>query len=60
MINRVEGMGHEAKGTLKEAVGEATHNRSQQLEGKVERHVGKAEQMIALLNDRTRRSDVRR
>lgn len=60
MINRIEGMGHEAKGALKEAVGETTHNRSQQLEGSIERHAGKAEQMIALLNDRTRRTDARR
>lgn len=59
MTNRVEGMGHEAKGALKEAVGEATNNRSRQLEGSVERHVGKAEQMIALLNDRNRRSEPR-
>jgi uncharacterized protein YjbJ (UPF0337 family) len=60
MINRIEGMGHEAKGAVKEAVGQATHNHSQQLEGSVERHAGKAEQMIALLNDRSRRSDARR
>ena len=60
MINRVEGMGHEAKGSLKETLGQATHNRSQQLEGSVEREAGKAEQMIALLNDRNRRHDARR
>jgi uncharacterized protein YjbJ (UPF0337 family) len=60
MINRIDGMAHEAKGTLKEAIGEARHDRSQQLEGKVERHAGKAEQMIALLNDRKRRPDARR
>ena len=60
MINRVDGMAHEAKGTLKERLGEATHDRSQQLEGAAERHAGKAEQMIALLNDRSRRDTARR
>lgn len=60
MINRVDGMVHEAKGTLKERVGEATHDRTQQIEGAVERHAGKAEQMIALLNDPSRRDNVRR
>ena len=60
MINRVDGMAHEIKGTLKEAVGEATNDRSQQFEGKVERHAGKAEQMIAHLNDRKRPHDARR
>jgi uncharacterized protein YjbJ (UPF0337 family) len=60
MIDRIEGMGHEAKGALKEAVGQATNNRSQQIEGSVERHAGKAEQMIALLNDRRRPGDKRR
>ena len=60
MIDRVDGMVHEAKGTLKQRIGEATHDRSQQLEGTAERHAGKAEQMIALLNDRARRDTVRR
>lgn len=60
MNNRLDGMTHEAKGSLKESWGKATDDRSQQLEGSVERHAGKAEQMIALLADRARGNDRRR
>ena len=41
-----QGVGHEVKGTIEEHVGQATGNRSQQVEGNVEKNVGKAEQMI--------------
>jgi uncharacterized protein YjbJ (UPF0337 family) len=49
---RIDGIGHEIKGTLKEHVGQATGNRSQQVEGNIEKHAGKAEQMIDALVDR--------
>lgn len=47
-----DGLGHEVKGTIKEQVGQVTGNRSQQVEGNVEKHVGKAEQMIDAMTDR--------
>ncbi|MGN6513924.1 MAG: CsbD family protein [Lysobacteraceae bacterium] len=60
MNHRLDGMAHEAKGTLKQGWGKATNDRSRQLEGSIERTSGKAEQMIALLADRARRNDTRR
>lgn len=60
MNDRLDGMAHEAKGTLKQSWGKATDDRSQQVEGSVERHAGKAEQMVALMADRARRTDRRR
>lgn len=60
MNDRLDGMAHEAKGSLKEEWGKATDDRSQQLAGNVERHAGKAEQMVALMADRARRNDARR
>ena len=47
-----DGVGHEVKGTIKEQVGQITGNRSQQVEGNVEKNVGKAEQMIDAMTDR--------
>jgi uncharacterized protein YjbJ (UPF0337 family) len=60
MIDHIDGMRHEVKGTLKERLGQATHDRSQQASGAIERHAGKAEQMIAHLNERLRRDEDRR
>lgn len=60
MNNRLDGMAHEAKGSIKQGWGKATDDRSQQLEGSAERHAGKAEQMIALLADRAKRNDAQR
>lgn len=60
MDNRTEGTGHQIKGAVKEQVGKATHDRSQQVAGNVEKHAGKAERMIAELNDRHSRKDTRR
>ena len=60
MSHRIEGAGHEIKGTVKEQVGKATNDRSQQVAGTVEKHAGKAERMIAELNDRKDRKDTRR
>ena len=47
-----DGVGHEVKGAIKEQVGQVTGNRSQQVEGNVEKNVGKAEQMIDAMTDR--------
>jgi uncharacterized protein YjbJ (UPF0337 family) len=58
--NRLDGMGHEVKGTIKEQIGQATDDRSQQIEGNVEKNVGKAEQMIGAMADRMRGNDTKR
>jgi uncharacterized protein YjbJ (UPF0337 family) len=58
--NRIDGMGHEVKGALKERIGQATGDRSQQVEGNVEKNVGKAEQMIDDMADRMRENDAKR
>jgi uncharacterized protein YjbJ (UPF0337 family) len=60
MDNRTEGAGHQIKGAVKEQVGKATHDRSQQVAGNVEKHAGKAERMIAEINDRKDRKDTQR
>ena len=54
MDNRIEGKGHEVKGAIKEHVGEATDNRSQQVEGNLEKNAGKAQQMMDAISDRMR------
>jgi uncharacterized protein YjbJ (UPF0337 family) len=41
----------------KEHVGQATGNRSQQIEGNIEKNGGKAEQMIDALEDRIRANE---
>ena len=58
--DRIDGVAHEAKGTVKELVGKATGNRSQQIEGNAEKHVGRAEQMIDAMTDRMREDDPKR
>lgn len=58
--NRIDGVGHEVKGTIKEHLGQATGNRSQQVGGNIEKNVGKAEQMIGELADRMRASEEKR
>ena len=55
-----EGIGHEVKGTIKEKIGQVTGNRSQQIEGTVEKHVGKAEQMIDAISDRMHTDEAKR
>lgn len=55
-----EGIGHEVKGTIKEEIGQVTGNRSQQVEGNVEKHVGKAEQMIDAISHRMRTDEAKR
>lgn len=58
--NRIDGMGHEVKGAIKERIGQATGDRSQQVEGNVEKNAGKAEQMIGEMADRMRTNDDKR
>jgi uncharacterized protein YjbJ (UPF0337 family) len=58
--NRIDGMEHEVKGSVKEQIGRATGDRSQQVAGNVEKNVGKAEQMIGAMADRMRTDDAKR
>jgi uncharacterized protein YjbJ (UPF0337 family) len=58
--NRIDGMEHEVKGSIKEQIGRATDDRSQQVAGNVEKNVGKAEQMIGAMADRMRTDDAKR
>jgi uncharacterized protein YjbJ (UPF0337 family) len=60
MDNRTEGEAHEAKGAAKEQAGKTTDDRSRQIAGNVEKHAGKAEGMIAAINERRSRNDTRR
>jgi uncharacterized protein YjbJ (UPF0337 family) len=55
--DRIDGKAHEIKGAIKEHVGQATGNRSQQIEGNIEKNGGKAEQMIDALEDRIRANE---
>ena len=55
---RTKGAAHEVKGAAKEEVGNITHDRSQQAAGAIEKHAGKAERMIAELNNRKDRKDA--
>ena len=56
----IDGLTHEIKGTVKEHVGQATGNRSQQVEGNLEKNAGKAEQMIDAMVDRMVEGDDKR
>ena len=56
----IDGLAHEIKGSVKEHVGQATGNRSQQVEGNIEKNAGKAEQMIDALVDRMVEGDDKR
>ena len=58
--NRIDGAGNEAKGAIREHVGQATGDRSEQVEGAIEKHVGRAEQMIDAMAERMRGNDVKR
>ncbi len=44
--NKAEGLGHQAKGAVKETVGDAIGNERMQAEGKVERVQGQAEKKV--------------
>ncbi|TZF90214.1 CsbD family protein [Lysobacter lacus] len=50
-------MGHEVKGSIKEATGKLTGDRSKQLEGNVEKNVGKVERSVGQAQDDLRSSE---
>ena len=49
MKDKVKGTFHEAKGTVKEMVGEITDNSKLKAKGKVEKIAGKAQEKIGLV-----------
>ncbi|GAB6195743.1 CsbD family protein [Lysobacter xanthus] len=59
---RTDGMGHEVKGSIKEAAGKLTGDRSQQLAGNVEKNAGKVERSVGRAQDdlRSAERDTRR
>ena len=48
---RVEGLGHEVKGAVKEGAGKVTGDRSQQVEGNLEKNAGKLERGLGEVQD---------
>ena len=54
---RVEGLGHEVKGAVKESAGKVTGDRSQQIEGNLEKNAGKVERGIGRAQDDLRDAD---
>jgi hypothetical protein len=59
MSNRIDGRAHEAEDALEGTSYETQQDRAQRIE-RIERPLGKAEQMIALINDRLVRKPARR
>ena len=54
---RTDGTAHVVKGSIKEAVGKVTGNRSQQLEGNLEKNAGKVERSVGRAQDDLRSID---
>lgn len=54
---RTDGIGHEVKGSVKEATGKLTGDRSQQLEGNLEKNAGKVERSVGRAQDDVRSSE---
>jgi uncharacterized protein YjbJ (UPF0337 family) len=52
--DEVKGVGKQAKGAVKDAVGGLTGNEKLQAEGKVDKIVGKVQQKVGEAKDRTR------
>ncbi len=52
--NRVEGAKRQAKGSMKEAAGKLTGDRSQEAKGKMEKNVGKGQREVGKAADRSR------
>ena len=52
--DRVEGMGHQAKGAVKEAAGKVTGDRKTEAEGKAEKAAGKVQNAIGGAKDAAR------
>lgn len=51
---RTDGLKHEVKGSIKEATGKVTGDRSQQLEGNVEKNAGRIERNLGEAKDNLR------
>jgi uncharacterized protein YjbJ (UPF0337 family) len=49
--NREKGLGHEAKGAVKETVGKITDNHSQQIKGNLEKNAGKVQNAFGRATD---------
>jgi uncharacterized protein YjbJ (UPF0337 family) len=54
---RTDGMGHQVKGSVKETAGKLTGDRSQQLEGNLEKNAGKVESSIGRAQDDVRSAE---
>ena len=54
---RSDGLGHEMKGSVKETAGKLTGNRSQQLEGNLEKNAGKVERSVGRAQDDLRSAE---
>jgi len=54
--DRIKGTGHQVKGAVKEAAGKITGDASTELEGKVEKNVGKAQKAVGQVKDAVRDS----
>lgn len=52
--DRVEGVAHQAKGTVKEAAGKAMGDKKTEAEGKVERAAGKVQNAVGGAKDAVR------
>ena len=52
--NRVEGVGHQVKGAIKEGVGKVTGNTETQAEGAAEKTGGKAQETLGNAKDTVR------
>lgn len=49
--NREKGLAHEVKGAVKETVGKATDNHSQQIKGNLEKNAGKVQNAFGRATD---------
>lgn len=54
---RTDGLGHEVKGSVKETAGKLTGDRSQQLEGNLEKNAGKIERSVGRAQDDVKSSE---
>lgn len=54
--NRIEGAGREVKGAVKEGIGKLTGDRSQQVEGNLEKNTGKVQRGFGEAADKVRDS----
>ncbi|HTR16457.1 MAG TPA: CsbD family protein [Acetobacteraceae bacterium] len=52
--DRIKGIGHQIKGTIKEAVGKLTGDAAIEAEGKAEKAAGKMQNAIGGVKDKTR------